>query len=404
MEVLYPSCCGLDVHKKSVVACAITASGKETRSFGAMTPDLLQLRAWLSESGVSHVAMESTGSYWKPVYNVLEGGFTLLLVNAREIKVVPGRKSDVKDAEWIADLLRHGLLRPSFVPGRAEREMRELSRYRQSLVGERTAEVNRVQKVLEGANIKLGSVASNVMGKSAMAMLEALVEGVEDAAVLADLSAGRLHASLEEIERALIGAIHPHQRFLLQRQLRHIRELNELLGEVEEEVARRQAPFVAAKKNLMSIPGVGPRIAEVILSEIGPAVDRFPTPGHLASWAGLSPGLNESGGKRLSAHTTSGNRSLKVAMVQAAHSAARTQSHLGARYRRLRPRLGSQKTAVAVGRSILVAVHAVLKSDLPFQDLGPAYLDPNPSRTGQRYLDQLKRLGFQVTVLASPAA
>lgn len=403
MEVVHTHCCGLDVHKKSVVACVITPTGKALRSFETMTADLLQLGDWMAEHAVTHVAMESTGSYWKPVYNLLEEMFTLILVNAREIKVVPGRKSDVKDAEWIADLLRHGLLRPSFVPARAEREMRELTRYRQSLVGERTAEVNRVQKVLEGANIKLGSVASNVMGKSALAMLEGLARGETDAAALAQHGAGRLHADPAEIERALVGVVHPHQRFMLQRQLRHIRELNGLIAEVEAEVATRQAPFVDAKRNLMSIPGIGPRVAEVILSEIGTEVERFPTPGHLSSWAGLSPGLNESAGKRLSARVTQGNRSVKVAMVQAAHGAARTDSHLGARYRRLRPRLGGQKTGVAVARSVLVAVYAVLKNKVPFADLGSGYCKTAPEHLARNHVHQLQRLGYTVTI-ALPAA
>ena len=276
MEVLYSHCCGLDVHKKVVAACVVTPTGKEIRSFGTMTRDLLQLGDWLAEQKVTHVAMESTGSYWKPVYNLLEEMFTLILVNARDVKVVPGRKSDVKDAEWIADLLRHGLLRPSFVPARAEREMRELTRYRQSLVSERSAEVNRVQKVLEGANIKLGSVVSDVMGKSALAMLDGLVRGENDAGVLAKYGDWRLKADVTEIEQALMGVVHPHQRFMLQRQLRHIRELNALIAEVEAEVATRQAPFVEARKNLMSIPGIGRRVAEVILSEIGAEVERFP--------------------------------------------------------------------------------------------------------------------------------
>lgn len=400
MEVLYPSCCGLDVHKKVVVACRITPAGKAMRSFGTTTPDLRELADWLAEAGCTHVAMESTGSYWKPVYNLLEDAFSLLLVNAREAKNVPGRKSDVKDAEWIADLFRHGLLRPSFVPGREERELRELTRYRQSLVEERTAEVNRLQKVLEGANIKLASVASNVMGKAARTMLDALINGEHDSAVLARLSGGRLRASDDELERALMGSVHPHQRFLLKQQLRHIKDLDDVIAEVSKEVAMREAPFLSAKRNLMSIPGIGERIAEVILSEVGPEVDRFPTADHFSSWAGLSPGLNESAGKRLSSRTAHGNRSLRVAMVQAAHSAARTDSHIGSRYRHLRPRIGSQKTAVAVARSIFVAVYAVLKQNTPFRDLGSNYLISNPERVAANHLKQLKRLGYTVSVLA----
>lgn len=404
MEVLYASCCGLDVHKKMVMACSLVEGKKEVRSFGTMTAALRELRDWLLEKQCTHIAMESTGSYWKPVYNLLEDHFTLVVGNARDIKIVPGRKSDVKDAEWIAELLRHGLLRPSFIPSREERELRELTRYRQSLVAERASEVNRVQKVLEGANIKLGSVASSVVGKSGMAILRALAEGLEDSVELARLAKGRLHASDEELEAALLGSVHPHQRFLLKQQMRHILELDGLIGEVSAEVARREAPFSVARRNLMTIPGVGPRIAEVILSEIGPAVERFPTPGHLASWAGLCPGLNESAGKRLSSRTTNGNQAIRVAMVQAAHSAARTATQMGARYRSLRPRLGSQKTAVAVARSILVAVYAVLEQQTTFRDLGPAYLLPDPQRSAQAHIKQLQRLGYTVTLQKAPAA
>ena len=403
MEVLYSSCCGLDVHKKMVMACSFAEGKKTIRSFGT-TAELTELRDWLLAANCTHVAMESTGPYWKPVYNLLEESFTLVVCNARDVKIVPGRKSDVKDAEWIADLLRHGLLRPSFIPAREERELRELTRYRQSLVAERTAEINRVQKVLEGANIKLSSVASNVVGKSGMAILQGIVDGIEDHAALARLAKGRLHTSDEAVEAALLGTVRPHQRFLLKQQLRHIAELDRLIAEVQEEVAAREAPFVAMKKNLMTIPGIGERIAEVILSELGPDVDRFPTHGHLASWAGLCPGLNESAGKRLSSKTTNGNRSVRVAMVQAAHSAARTATHVGARYRALRQRLGPQKTAVAVGRSILVAVYAVLKYQKPYHDLGVNYLQPDPARIASQHLQQLKRLGYNVTINAAPAA
>lgn len=404
MEVLYMSCCGLDVHKRMVMACSLMEGKKEVRSFGTTTAALSELRDWLLQRQCTHVAMESTGSYWKPVYNLLEEHFTVVVGNARDIKIVPGRKSDVKDAEWIADLLRHGLLRPSFVPGRGERELRELTRYRQSLVGERAAEVNRVQKVLEGANIKLGAVASNVVGKSGMAILQAMVSGVEDSRELAVLAKGRLHARPEELEAALLGSVHAHQRFLLKQQLRHIAELDELIEGVQAEVARREAPFEGARRDLVTIPGVGQRIADIILSELGPDVERFPTAGHLVSWAGLCPGLNESAGKRLSSRTTKGNQAIRVAMVQAAHSAARTATHLGARYRSLRPRLGGQKTAIAVARSILVAVYAVLKRHIPFHDLGVAYLLPDPQRRAESHLKQLQRLGYRVTIQKAPAA
>jgi transposase len=312
MEVVHARCAGLDIHKKLVVACRLTPGPKgqparEVRSFGTTTRELLALADWLAEAAVSHVAMESTGSYWKPIYNILEAAFELLLVNAQHLNAVPGRKTDVRDAEWIADLLRHGLLRPSFIPSRPERELRELVRYRTSLVRDRADEANRIAKVLEGANIKLGSVASNVVGVSGRRILESLVAGVTDPASLAQLAKGRLRAKEAELTEALDGRLGTHQRFLLAAQLRHFDALSVLLDEVSAEIEARLRPLQPAIERLVTIPGVGRRTAETILAEVGPDMSRFPSARHLASWAGLCPGNDESAGKSRSGRTRHGS-------------------------------------------------------------------------------------------------
>ncbi len=298
MEVVNERCCGLDVHKQTVVACVITPGGrlphKEVRTFGTMTADLLELSDWLAECQVTHVAMESTGVYWKSIWNLLEDQVELLLVNAHHVKQVLGRKTDVKDCEWLADLLRHGLLRASFVPDRPQRELRELTRYRTSLIRERSAEINRVQKTLEGANIKLGDVASNVLGVSGRQILTALVSGTADPTTLADFARGKLRSKLPQLKRALVGQFGAHQRFLLAQQLAHLDALDELIEQLNTEVEHRLHPFDDALNRLDSIPGVGRRTAETIVAEIGLDMTRFPTAAHLASWAGMCPGNNES--------------------------------------------------------------------------------------------------------------
>ena len=405
MRVVYERCCGVDVHKKVVAACVLTpgAAGqlaKELRTFGTMTDDLDRLAAWLADRGVTHVAMESTGSYWKPVWNVLEErGFALVLANAQHVKQVPGRKTDAKDAEWLAELLRHGLLRGSFVPDRAQRELRELTRYRTSLVEERTAAVNRLQKVLEGANVKLASVASDVTGVSARAMLAGLVAGSTDAAALAELARGQLREKIPALQRALAGRVGDHQRFLLAQQLAHIDFLDEQIGRLDAEVAERTRPFEDAMVRLDTIPGVSRRIAEVLVAEIGVAIDRFATPGHLASWAGMCPGNDESAGKRRSGKTRKGSPALRCALVQAAHAAGRTKStYLGAQYRRLSTRRGPKKAVVAVGHSILVVVFHLLARGTAYHDLGPLYFDERDrDAVRRRLVGRLEKLGYTVT-------
>jgi transposase len=412
MDVVYPRCCGLDVHKQSVVACLVTPGkggqpAKEIRTFGTMTADLLTLGDWLAAAGCTHVAMESTGVYWQPIYNLLEDSFELLLANARHIKAVPGRKTDVKDCEWIADLLRHGLLKPSFVPDRAQRELRELTRYRTSLVRERTAEVNRLQKTLEGANIKLASVASDIMGRSAREMLAVLVAGTADPAAIAQLARRRLREKIPELERALTGRLGAHQRFLLARQLAHIDFLDEAIAQVSAEVAERLRPWQDAVERLDGIPGVGRRTAEVILAEVGTDMARFPTAGHLASWAGMCPGNHESAGKRRRGKTRKGSPWLRAALTEAAQAAGRKRdSYLAAQYRRLMTRRGKKKAVVAVGHTILEIVHHLLARGTTYQDLGDRYFDERDRQAVERRLvKRLEGLGYKVSLEhATPAA
>jgi transposase len=405
MDVVYPRCSGLDVHKKTVVACVIVpgAKGKPQkaiRTFGTMTDDLLALGDWLAERGVTQVAMESTGVYWQPIWNLLEERFTLLLVNAYHVKQVPGRKTDVGDCEWIADLLRHGLLTGSFVPDRSQRELRELTRYRTALMQERAAEVNRLQKTLEGANIKLAAVATDVLGKSGRQILEALVAGGTAAGDLAQLARGRMRDKIPQLERALTGSFRPHQQFMVARHVAFIDDLDELVAQVSAEIAERLRPAEADVELLDEITGIGRPTAEVWLAEVGSDLERFPTHGHLASWAGLCPGNNESAGKRKSGKTRKGNTALRTALVVAAQAAARKRdSFLSAQYRRLAARRGPKKAIVALAHSLLVIAYHVLKRRVNFADLGPTYFDERNRMSVQRQLvRRLERLGYKVAL------
>jgi transposase len=411
MEVVYERCCGLDVHKRTVVACLVVPGPggkpqKTIRTFGTMTEDLLGLSDWLAAAGCTHVAMESTGVYWQPLWNLLEGTRTLLLVNARHIKRVPGRKTDVTDCEWIADLLRHGLLTGSFVPDRAQRQLRALTRYRMSLVQERSAEVNRLQQTLEGANIKLASVATDIMGVSGRRMLAALLGGATDASALAELAKGRLRTKLPQLERALAGRFSAHERFLVARQLAHIDFLDATLAEVSAEIAARLRPHDAAIEQLDTIPGVSRQTAEVLLAEVGADVGRFPTAGHLASWAGMCPGNNESAGKRKSGKTRKGSPWLRAALVEAAHAAARTKhAYLRAQFQRLAARRGKKKAAVAVGHTILVIAYHLLRDGTCYQDLGVTYGDARDrQRVERRLVQRLQRLGYSVALTPTPTS
>lgn len=410
MEVVHERCCGLDVHKQTVVACVIVPGttsqpNKEIRTFGTMTPDLLELADWLNACRVTHLAMESTGVYWKPVWNLLEGQFELLLVNARHIKQVPGRKTDVKDCEWLADLLRHGLLRASFVPERPQRELRELTRYRTTLVRERASEVNRLQKTLEGANIKLGNVATDITGVSGRHILKALVAGQTDSNLLADLARGRLRDKLPQLQRALVGRFGSHQRFLLAQQLAHLESLEELIEQLDREVEQRLRPFAEVISRLDTIPGWGRRTAENVLAEIGVDMTRFPTAPHLASWAGMCPGNNESAGKRKTGKTRKGDPWLRSALIEAAHASSRARNtYLGAQYRRLVARKGRKKAAVAVGHTMLVIAYYLLTRQTDYADLGPTYFDQRDDHhVTQRLVHRLEALGYAVQLQRSAA-
>ena len=408
MDIIHTHCAGLDVHKKVVVAAIIVPGKeeglyKETRSFGTMTGELLALSDWLMSQGVTHVAMESSGEYWKPIFNILENNFEVILVNAQHIRKVPGRKTDVSDAEWIADLLRHGLLSPSFIPPLGQRELRELTRYRSTFVKERATLVNRVQKVLESANIKLSSVASNVMGVSGRAMLEAIIAGQTTPEQMAELSKGRLREKRTQLTQALEGRVKAHHRFVLTELLCQIGSLDETIARFDEEIERYCRPFEEAVVLLDTIPGIARETTEIIISEIGTDMSRFPSAHHLASWAEVAPGNNESAGKKRSGRTTQGNKPLGVALNQAAHAAAHTRNtYLAAQYHRLAGRRGKKRAIMAVAHSILVIAYHMLKNHLPYEDLGADYFDKRrPETTSKRLVRRLEQLGFHVSLQPS---
>jgi transposase len=408
MEVLYPRCAGLDVHQQTVVACARIASGstvqQEVRTFGTATGDLLALADWLTAHGCTHVAMESTGVYWKPIWHVLEGQFDLILANALHIRSVPGRKTDVNDAMWIADLLAHGLIRSSFVPPVAIHELRDLTRTRKQLVREVAQHTLRIQKVLEDANLKLTSVISDVLGMSGRAMIEAIIRGEQDADKLADLSQGRLKASRAAVVAALQGRVTPHHRFLLRLHLTHVDAVNAAVREVEARLGEALAPFQAAVDRVMTIPAVGCTVARVIVAEIGFDMSRFPTAGHLISWAGLCPRQQESAGKRLSTRTRPGNPWLKTTLVQVAWVAARTRNtYLRAQFLRLKSRRGPKKAILAVAASILTAAYHILKDEVTYHDLGADYFERrDQTKLARHLIRRLEHLGLSVEV--KPAA
>ena len=411
MDTLYPRCAGLDVHKNNVVVCVRRCDrpGKpteEVRTFATMTRDLLALADWLVAEGVTHVAMESTGVYWKPVFNILEALVQVILVNAEHIRQVPGRKTDVKDCQWIAQLLQCGLLKASFVPPAPIRELRDLTRQRTQLVGERAATANRLHKVLEDANIKLAGVATDVLGASGRDMLEALIAGQTDPEQLADLARKRLRAKIPQLQLALEGRVTEHHRFLLRMHLDHIDHLEQLIGRLGTRIEEQLAPFGEAVERLVTIPGISQRVAEVVVAEIGTRMEQFPTADHLASWAGMCPGNNESAGKRRSSHTTPGNRWLKAMLVQAAWAASRTKdTYLAAQFRRLAHRRGRKRALVAVGHTLLVIIYFMLKRGTSYQELGADFLDrQEPERLTRHLVKRLERLGHKVTLEAKPAA
>ncbi len=404
MEVVYGICCGLDVHAKSVVAGLIRQGRRQIRTFGAMTGDLLELRDWLASEGCTHVAMEATGVYWKPVFNILEGAVDVTLVNARHVKAVKGRKTDVRDCEWLADLLRHGLLKASFIPPKEIRELRELTRHRAGLVCELTALSNRIQKVAESGNIKLGQVASRAMGVSGREMLTRLSQGVTDPQVLSDLARGRLREKKEDLQKALEGRLTQTQRWLLAELLRRFDEaeaaLERVEGRIDQELKQAEEPSIREAIVLLDgIPGIGKTTAEAIISEIGVDMTRFPTAGHLASWAGMCPGNDESAGKRRNTRTNPANRYLKGAMVEAAWAASHTKAtFLSALFRRFVRRMGKKKALVAVAHRILVIVYHVLAKRLPYKEVPVNPVRNDSERQQRRLIKKLETFGLKVTV------
>jgi transposase len=443
LPIIFKRIAGLDVHKKTVVATRMRVVTqeeveRETKTFGTTTPELLELHDWLQEWNLSHVAMESTGDYWKPVYNVLEDAFETWVVNARHVKNVPGRKTDVIDSKWVAQLMMHGLLRASFIPPKPQRALRELTRHRTKLVQERARVVNRLQKLLEGANIKLSSVVTDVMGVSARAMLAQIVAGQTDAELMADLARGPMRSKIPQLEKALTGIVQPHHRFVLTQQLDHIDFLDDKIETISLEIERQlesmswpeepampdageaieeetpvadqsELPLTwnTAVALLDTIPGVNRRVAEVMLAEMGLDMSQFPTANHLASWAGLAPGNHQSGGKRYSGRTTKGNKSLATIMVLGAWSAVRTKdTFLKSRYHRLAARRGKKRAIVAVAHSMLVSAWHMLTYQQPYQELGGDYFDERKKEAKVSYLvRRLEKLtGGSVSIELQSAA
>ena len=405
MEVVYPCCCGLDVHKKSITACVLWAeakgkSRKEKKRFGTFTHDLLQLADWLQECGVTHVAMESTGVYWKPVWNIVAEQFEVLLVNAQHIKAVPGRKTDQKDSEWIADLLQHGLLRGSFVPPQPIRELRDLTRYRVSLVQETNRIANRIQKVLEDANIKLASVATDALGVSGRAILAAMLAGEQDAGRLAEMSKGLLRNKIPELRLALEGRMTEHHQFLLRQLFEHLRFTESKLREIEQEIDKHMRPFEDQVTRLCTIPGVDRVTAWGMLAEMGMNMNQFPSSGHLASWACLCPGNFESAGKRLSGKMRKGNVSLRRCLAQAAWAISMMKNnYLSALYRRIAARRGAKRAVMAVAHALLEIAYHMLKRKEDYRELGADHFDRiDVNRIRRSLVRRLERLGHKVTL------
>jgi transposase len=411
MDVMHWRCAGLDVHEAFVVVCCrvVAADGrvtKDTRQYSTMTNDLLRLGDWLAELGVSHVAMESSGVFWKPIWNLLEDRFTILLVNAQHVKQVPGRKTDVSDAEWLAQLLQHGLLRASLVPPTPIRDLRDLTRHRTSLLQERTRVVNRIHKVLEDANIKLSAVISDIMGVSGRAMLQAIIAGDRDAVQTAELAQRRMRSKRPALVEALTGRVRPHHRYLLQTLLTHADFLSGQVAVLDAHIDEQLRPFAPELALLRTIPGLKHRAGECVLVEVGATMTVFPSAAHLCSGAAVCPGHDETGGKRRSGKTRRGNRWLRGALTEAAWAASKSQStYFHGQYRRLAARRGKKRAIVAVSHSLLIAAYHVLHDRVPYAELGVAHFDRlAPQQLTRSLVKRLERLGHKVTLEPSAAA
>jgi len=409
MDVMHARCCGIDVHKESVAACLRLPEGRrvktEVRQYGTTTAELLRLHDWLAQAACTHVAMESTSVYWRPVFNLLEGSFDVVLANARHLKAVPGRKTDVKDCEWIANVLAHGLIRASVIPPPAVRDLRDLTRHRKSLIRDRVKATNRVHQLLETANIKLANLVADVLGVSGRAMLNALVAGETDPERLAKLAKGSLPPTVKQLAEALRGRFTSHHAFLLGQMLTQLDQLAEMVTVCDARILEVSKPFEPAIQRLQTIVGVGRRSAEVIISEIGVDMSRFSTAAHLASWARICPGNHESAGKRRSTGTGTGNNWLRTTLLESAWAAAHSrQSYLGAQFRRISRRRGPKRAGIAVAHSILVIAYHVLRNAVDFNDLGADYFDRmNTAKLKRYHLRRLADLGCDISSLAVPA-
>lgn len=405
MNVVYGCCCGIDVHKKIIVACLNKGGKQELRQFGTMSSELRELSIWLLDNECEMVAMESTGVYWKPLYNLFElAELPAMVVNAAHMKALPGRKTDVKDAQWIADLLRHGLLKSSFIPDREQRELREIARYRKSLVEERARELNRLQKMLEGANIKLDSVVRNINGKSARNLLDRIIlnQSVTDEEA-SRLVYGRLKKKLDQILPAIDGFTTPLQRKLLAQVVNHIDDMTRRIESMDELILEYMEQYEQAITAIDEFPGIGRRSAEIIIAEIGKDMSRFPTAAHLCSWAGICPGNKQSAGKRYSGKTTQGNKALKSTLVECAKAARNVKnSYFSAQYQRISVRRGKNRATVAVAHSMLIAIYHVLKNNVAFEDLGADYYNRfNRERKITSYLKKLNDLGWEPSAMVT---
>lgn len=411
MEAIIERCCGIDVHKKTITACLMTGAAGKTpsktiKTFSTMTQDLLACRDWLISEGCTHAVVESTGVYWKPLFNVLEDAIEVILANARHIKNVPGRKTDVKDCEWLAQLLRHGLVKGSFIPPKPIRQLRDLTRYRQKLVQQRSSELNRLQKFLEDANIKLSSVVSDINGVSAQEMIGHLIADDMNPEQMAELAKGRLRTKLPELEKALAGYLSDHQRLLLKVSLQMIGSFDEAIEKLSRQIDIQMTPFEPTSERLQSLPGVKKNAAERIIAEIGVDMNQFPSDGHLSSWAGISPGNNESAGKRYSGRITPGNKWLKSCLTEAAWAASRTKNtYLKARYHRLAARRGKKRAIVAVGHTILIMAYHIIKEQSTYKELGADYFERlNEQAIIRRLTSRIEKLGYLVELTKTEAA